>query len=74
MIHFSFEGKNYVVGMDAYDKDCIILPDFTVLDVYGWTESNPPTPIDMVQSSEFPYAPTPEETAVLVNILKAREV
>ncbi len=45
-IRFTFEGKSYQVGMDAYNKDLPIkLPDGRVLTVNGgWLESMPPQP------------------------------
>ena len=41
-IKFEFEGKTYKVGMEAYDKNLIILPDGRILKVTGWLESYPP--------------------------------
>lgn len=44
-IHFTWAGKNYVVGMAAYDSGLrIILPDGTALKPSMWLESYPPKP------------------------------
>lgn len=44
-IVFDFDGKSYVVGMGAYNKDRMVLPDGIVLEVAeGWLESMPPIP------------------------------
>lgn len=43
-IRFSFGGQNYEVGMEAYEKSVIQLPDGRVLEVGMWLESMPPKP------------------------------
>lgn len=44
-IRFTWAGKKYTVGMEAYDSaECIVLPDSTALKPEMWLESYPPIP------------------------------
>lgn len=63
-IEFEFEGVSYTVSSKAYDCDLIILPDGRALDVYGWTESEPPSPIKLGEVPHiFMSYYTPEQIA-----------
>jgi hypothetical protein len=66
-IHFDYKGQNYQVGMEAYDKDCIVLPDNTVVYVNGWFETCPPQPGGISERGTLSLGSTPEETAELLN-------
>lgn len=46
-IEFTFEGKNYTVGYEAYNLDRIELPDGRLLAVDGWKEAYPPIPMKL---------------------------
>jgi len=48
-IHFQYKEHNYIVNHEAHDKDKIILPDGRVLEIHGWKEAEPPTPIELVE-------------------------
>ncbi len=48
-IRFHYDGVNYVVGMQAYDLNKIVLPDGRVLEATGWYESYPPQPDGLVE-------------------------
>lgn len=44
-IRFTWAGKKYKVGMEAYDSaECIVLPDSTAVRPTMWLESYPPIP------------------------------
>ncbi len=73
---FEFEGKNYVVGIEAYRKGGpIVLPSNIVLDMHYWGETSPPVPCGLFRrEGELQLGSTPEETARLVGGTVAREV
>jgi hypothetical protein len=49
MIEFIWNGHSYKVGMEAYDKNRIVLPDGILLEAEEWLESHPPQPIELHQ-------------------------
>ncbi len=62
-IRFSYKGKNYKVGMEAYELDKILLPDGTMLAVEnGWLESLPPQPSGLVKQAYQSAPNTPLES------------
>lgn len=53
-IHFEYDGAEYSVSGDAYDKDCLIkLPNGKLLSVGMWLESFPPQPADIEEVEDL---------------------
>lgn len=70
---FTFEGKKYRVGIEAYNKRChIVLPDNRILAVGRWSERHPPQATDLKVNRELLLGSTPEETASLISGVVAR--
>ncbi len=51
-ITFEYDGKNYIVSGDAYEKNLIRLPDGRILKVGAWLESYPPQPYEIEDVTE----------------------
>lgn len=47
LIQFEFEGRKYCVDGSAHEKNFITLPDGRVLEVYEWSETSPPSPLEL---------------------------
>lgn len=62
-IEFVYEGVPYTVSSRAYDTDLIILPDGRALEVYGWSETEPPSPIELHQVHHLYTGFTPADIA-----------
>ncbi len=74
-IRFEFEGKEYSVGMDAYNKGLpIVLPDNTVVSCDQWLESWPPQPYDLKRINTLQLGSSPEETAKIFKGIVAKEI
>lgn len=71
-IRFSYEGKDYTVGSEAYNVNRIVLPDGRVLDVEHWLESAPPQPAELHEQTHFVVG-TPQEVAQIMNGVLAQE-
>ncbi len=62
-IEFEWKNRRYAVSLWAADVDKIVLPDGTLLEVNGWTESFPPIPKELVEVSHvFSHMP-PQDIA-----------
>jgi len=70
-IHFQFENRNYIVDHKAYDKERVILPDGRVLEIHGWKEAEPPTPIELVEIFHPTVTLVPDVVARLAEIYDA---
>ena len=66
-ISFEFDGKKYEVGMEAYGRDMIALPDGKILAVLGWAESMPPQPVDL-DTVEFVGVTAPKNIPVAIEV------
>lgn len=62
-IEFTYEDISYTVSSRAFIFDLIILPDKRALEVYGWTESQPPSPIELHEVPHIFMNFSPEEIA-----------
>lgn len=60
-IRFTFEGRNYEVGIEAYEQNLIALPDGTILEVGIWLETAPPKPRNLRRVKTPPTPPKAKE-------------
>lgn len=66
-IIFGYEDAVYKVAPEVYKKELIVLPDGTVLQVFGWLDSNPPQPAELQEVRFLTGGMTPEQIAEVYN-------